>query len=215
MKKNLLRRFWDFIWNDNSLLSWVVSIFLTLFLIYFVIYPGASLILDSDYPVVAIISTSMEHSLNSNDNGYFMCGVLFQRYFRPDFDRWWSICGDWYEEEVNISKSDFKEFRFKNGLYKGDIIVSSGKNASVGDVIIFRANSPIPIIHRVVDIFEEDGERFFVAKGDNNPDVNEGIGEHKIHEDNVLGIAKMRIPYLGYVRIIFSNTINFIVSFIS
>ena len=213
MKKNWLKKFWDFVWNDDSLLSWIVSVALTLFLIYFVIYPAASFALDSDYPIVAIISTSMEHSLNKNSDGYFMCGVLFQRHFRPDFDRWWSICGDWYEN-VNIFQSDFENFRFKNGLYKGDVIISSGKNPVIGDIIIFNANSNIPVIHRVVDIFEEDGERFFITKGDNNPDVNSAIGEDKISEEDVLGIAKFRIPYLGYLRIFFSNTINFIVSFI-
>jgi len=60
----------------------------------------------------------------------------------------------WYEEN-NITKEQFKEFSYKNGLNKGDIIfVWSRSEYKKGDVIIFEPNmdatAKYPIMHRLV-----------------------------------------------------------------
>ena len=57
--------------------------------------------------------------------------------------------------------------------YRGDIIVIKGadpKNIEVGDIVVYkRPYQDIPIVHRTINIVEEDGTLYFVTKGDNNP----------------------------------------------
>ncbi|MFT4261095.1 MAG: signal peptidase I [Candidatus Woesearchaeota archaeon] len=203
---NWLKKFWKFLWHDDSFLSWVTLAIIVFVMFKFVLYPLSGVIFGTSLPVVAVISESMEHRVNIDDNGVnYMCGISFSRSNREvTFDRWWAICGSWYEQNTDITKEEFSEFRFSNGFNKGDIIFARGKNSEdieVGDVIIFATNQPVPIIHRVIEIFEEDGDLFFATKGDNNADVNRAIGEHRIHEDNVLGVASFRVPWLGYFRV--------------
>ena len=75
-KKSLLSKIWYFIWEDDSLASWLVNIVLAFLLVKFIIYPGLGLLLSTDYPVVAVISGSMTHDgitfpgfLNSDRTG--------------------------------------------------------------------------------------------------------------------------------------------------
>lgn len=63
------KKIWKFIWHDDSLLSWIVNIVIAFILVKFVIYPGLGLILQTTYPVVAVVSSSMEHN--------------------EDFEKWW------------------------------------------------------------------------------------------------------------------------------
>lgn len=203
---NWLKRAWKFLWHDDSILSWIALTIIVFVLFKFVLYPLSGVVFGTSLPVVAVISESMEHRVNIDDDGVnYMCGISFMRSNREvTFDRWWAICGSWYEENTAIDKEEFSEFRFSNGFNKGDIIFATGKKSEdieVGDVIIFATSQPVPIIHRVIDIKTEENTSFFVTKGDNNADVNRAIGEDRIHEDNVLGVAKYRVPWLGYFRV--------------
>ena len=51
---NILKKTWHFIWEDDSLLSWIVNIVLAIVLIKFIIYPGLGLVLGTGFPVVAV-----------------------------------------------------------------------------------------------------------------------------------------------------------------
>lgn len=202
--KKALYKFWDFLWNDDSMLSWLLNILLAFVLIKFIVYPGLGLILQTNYPVVAVVSESMHHE--------------------GDFDSWWDNGGSWYEQN-NIQKETFAEFPFKNGFNKGDIMVLYGKkakNIQIGDTIVFISGKPDPIIHRVVIKNEDDpSDPVFTTKGDNyktNPfpigsqfhKVNSLVGaidETQIKESQILGTAFFRIPYLGYIKIGFVELI--------
>ena len=59
---NILKKTWHFIWEDDSVWSWIVNIILAIVLIKFIIYPGLGLVLGTSYPIVAVVSDSMEHS---------------------------------------------------------------------------------------------------------------------------------------------------------
>jgi len=100
--------------------------------------------------------------------------------------------------------------------YRGDIIVIKGidpRDIMVGDIVVYkRPYQDIPIVHRAVQIIEEDGSLYFVTKGDNNPFEDSyfengtklpGIPEHAI-----LGKSIMKIPKLGYVTIFFKRLIG-------
>ena len=85
-------------------------------------------------------------------------------------------------------------------FYKGDMIIVFGeKNIKLGDIVVF--DSPdlkYPIIHRVVEI-KNNG---VITKGDNNPISDEGRWG-TIPFDNIYGKAMLKIPLLGWVKILF------------
>ena len=183
--KTVLKKTWYFIWEDDSVLSWIVNIILAFILIKFLVYPGLGLVLGgTSHPIVAVVSSSMEHD--------------------GSFDMWWEMHEGFYDN-YNISKDGFMEFPFENGFNKGDIMVlyrSPPESIDVGDVIVFKANRPDPIIHRVVKKWEDDGYHF-QTKGDHNPASIRTfqLDETDIQEENLVGEAVVRIPLLGWVKI--------------
>ncbi|MBI2499399.1 signal peptidase I [Candidatus Woesearchaeota archaeon] len=173
------RKIWNFIWHEDSILSWIVNIILALVIVKFLIYPGLGLIFNTNYPLVAVVSGSMEHN-------------------QRNFDEWWSVNGNWYEKN-NITKEQFEKFRFKNGFNKGDIMVLFGsKNVKVGDVIVYTSTNTYPIIHRVVKINQDSS---FIMKGDHNSDKD------PTSVSSSVGKAVIRIPLLGYIKILFIDYI--------
>lgn len=184
--KSVLKKLWYFIWEDNSIWSWLVNLVLAFVLIKFIVYPGLGFLLSTTHPVVAVVSESMTH----NDN----------------FDGWWGKAGSWYSER-RISKSAFEKFPLKNGFDKGDIMVLKGKkpeNIKVGDVVVFWSSKRDPIIHRVVKKWQENDVYYFQTKGDNNPGMlkTPAVDETKISQEQVVGNAVIKIPLLGWVKII-------------
>ena len=176
------KRAYDFVVHDDSIWSWLVNLVLAFIIVKFIIYPTLALILGSSLPLVAVISGSMEHE-----------GL--------GFDQWWEQNGYWYEER-NITKEMFKEYKFKNGFNKGDVMVLMGAdNIQIGDVLVY--NSPshnYPIIHRVTYINELD----FVIKGDNNDIQDPSL----VNQDQVIGRAVLRIPYIGWIKIWFTQILG-------
>ena len=144
---------------------------------------------------MAVVSNSMEHN-----------GMVF--------DEWWGENKGWYIEN-GIAKEKFSSFHLKNGFYKGDIMVLLGKKAEsldVGDVIVFQSAKPDPIIHRIVKKWEEDGKYYFKTKGDNNKDSIKGslVDETRIGEDRIIGKAVIKVPLLGWIKIIFVEILKLI-----
>lgn len=67
-----------------------------------------------------------------------------------------------------------------------------------GDVIIFRPNGDYtekPIIHRAMYLTEEG----YITKGDNNPGCDQPGRINPVKEEWVVGVARFRIPYIGYI----------------
>lgn len=179
--KEILKKTWHFIWHEDSLLSWIVNIILAFIIVKFLIYPGLGLLFGTGYPVVAVVSGSMEHD--------------------GSFDDWWNSQKDFYEN-YNISKDEFNEFKFKNGFSMGDImILVKADDIKVGDVIVFRGSVKDPIIHRVVKVSE-----VIQTKGDHNPTSRND--EMNIAKQNIYGRAVFRIPYLGWIKLLFVRLIN-------
>ncbi len=197
--KRTLKKVWHFIWEDNSVWSWIVNIALAFVLIKYVVYPGLGFLLSTSHPVVAVVSESMEHNSNFND--------------------WWEKSGKWYESN-SIMKDNFIGFPSKNGFNKGDIMVLKGKNPEnimVGDIVVFWSARKDPIIHRVVKKWQENGIYYFQTKGDNyrtNPVSisNMVLDETRISQEKIVGNAVLRIPFLGYIKIWFVDAISFLSS---
>lgn len=101
----------------------------------------------------------------------------------------------------------------KPTLERGDLLViqaRSEENIVLGDIIVFWTTwyPDSPIVHRVVEIIEDqDGERRFVTKGDNNPSNDRGT---RTIED-LLGVVILRISYIGQVSLFLHTTVGFLV----
>jgi len=220
-----LRRFWHFIWEDNSIWSWIANIILAFLIIRFLVYPGLGFMLGTTHPIVAVVSNSMEHDSQG-------------------FSAWFDQRSYFYQQ-YGISKEGFKGFDMMNGFNKGDIIFLMGKKPDeldIGDIIVFKAMKfdasagklyPVDIIHRVIRKWKQDDKYYFQTKGDRNPYsiesyINRTTGEFLnpiyknstdalalldetlVNEDNIVGKASFRVPWLGWVKLAFSETVSFL-----
>ncbi|HYD03405.1 MAG TPA: signal peptidase I [Alphaproteobacteria bacterium] len=199
--KYYARETWNFLWHEDSVWSWMASILIAFVLIKFLLYPAVGLYLGTELPVVAVISESMSHD--------------------GSFDEWWAspaLCMDgnvqrmctqeeWYSQR-GITKEEFKNFRMSDGFNKGDIIILKGitfEELQVGDILVYDTKLSYPVIHRVVaktDVIE--------TKGDHNQNqlLDAKINERYISKDDIIGIAWVKIPYLGYVKILFAQLVQ-------
>lgn len=187
--KKILASVWHFIWEDNSILSWVVNVVLAFILIKFVVYPGLGFIFQTESPVVAVVSKSMEHSTG-------------------DFDDWWQGKARQYSQ-FNITKNDFENFTLQGGFKKGDLMLLRGVNPEKlkpGEIIVFKGGETDPIIHRVVTKTKIGEQYIFSTIGDNNN--NQLTYERNITEERIVGKTILRIPFLGYVKIAFTSIVS-------
>ena len=193
--QKFFKKVWYFLWESNSIWSWIANIIIAFVLIKFIVYPGLGLALSTSHPIVAVVSGSMEHD--------------------GDFDEWWNsfaICQrrtctqkEFYNS-YNITKEQFLSFKYKNGFNIGDIMVLKGipsENIQTGDIIVFNIYRPDPIIHRTIKKWQENDEYYFQTKGDHNLESisSTSLNETKISSDQLIGKAVFRIPYLGWIKI--------------
>lgn len=174
-----LKQFWHFLKQDTWP-SFFVSLILIVIAIKFIFFPLLSAISSAPLPLVVVESCSMYHA--------------------TPFDGWWERNRGWYEAR-NITNKDFKQFPLKNGLNKGDIVIVWGRGAlKQGDIIIFKAETRYPIIHRII------AEQPRATKGDNNPD--QLPFERAIADEDVMGKAAARIPALGWIKLVFFEALK-------
>lgn len=169
-----IKKFWQFLKKDTWQ-SWFVSLILAVVLIKFLFFPFLSLVTGSSLPLVVVESCSMYHE--------------------SKFDSWWEKNSEWYEGK-NITREDFENYPIKGGLNKGDIVFIVGRGGyNEGDVIVFNANRKYPLIHRIV------GSEPINTKGDHNPDQIDI--EKSVSEDEIIGKAFFKVPYIGWVKLVF------------
>ena len=86
----------------------------------------------------------------------------------------------------------------KKYMEKGDVVFieklnnKEKKNLKVGEILIFKYDNKI-VAHRIHEIVESDNSRYFITKGDNNDQVDNGV----IYEKNIIGKVNFRIKYIG------------------
>ena len=118
--KKIWKKTWWFIWESDSIWSWIVNIILAFVIIKFLVYPGLGFVMQTSHPIVAVVSGSMEHKtvhpcmmrsgagcLEVNKEYYEMCGNIFEKKQKVDFDFFWETCGSWYEDNTDITKEEF------------------------------------------------------------------------------------------------------------
>ena len=189
--KNFSKKFWYLLWKDDSFKGWAFSIIFFFVFIKFIFFPFLSLATGTVLPLAIVESCSMHHQ-----------GMLFS-----NFDNWWEKHETKYNN-LDIEKQDFSGGflnKFKRGFTKGDILFIIGvkpEKLKVGDIIIFEANQQNPVIHRIINIEEENGELIFSTIGDNN---NRQLNfEKNIKEEVIIGKAVFRVvPFIGWGKLIF------------
>ena len=67
------------------------------------------------------------------------------------------------------------------------------KKLEIGQVIVYE-NERKMIVHRIVDLFYQDGTLVFQTKGDNNEEAD----THYVKINHVKGAVRYRMPYIGY-----------------
>jgi len=191
-KQNPLAKFWNFVWNGNSIWSWIVSILLIFVIVKFIFFPILSLTFATSLPLVVVESSSMHHP------GSFVGNVIGTQNV---FNIWWENSKDWYIKN-NINKEEAEKWSLRTGLEKGDIVIISGwKPSKNGDIIVFDGNAKHPIIHRVINVSQLQGKTIYSTKGDNNP--SQLATEKQISEDQIIGKAVFVIPKIGYLKLFF------------
>lgn len=150
--------------EEKSVLSWLANLAIAFIIIKFLVYPGLGLLFGTGLPVVAVVSSSMDHGAIDNA----ICGNQVTDY-KSNLNGYWATCGAWYEQH-NITKEQFSTFHYTNGFNKGDIMVVFGRTTiRQGDVIVYEAGQNYPIIHRVTTVRNENNQTFYSTKGDHNP----------------------------------------------
>lgn len=215
--KKEVKRFWKWLWHSESIWSYIVFLILVFILVKFILLPGLGLVFGTTLPMAIVESSSMEHyslhyctAYNSvtgeclkKSQDYEICGKTFSKFQSFNLEEYWQECGKWYEDK-NITQEQFSNFPLKKGFRKGDLVIIFGKrDISLGDVIIFDSGKGTPIIHRVISLNPLE------TKGDHNsgqliPGNNlNNINEIGIKQEQVIGTAVFRIPYIGWVKLFF------------
>lgn len=202
-----VKKFWNYIWHDDSILSYVLNFAFAFVFIKYLLFPGLGFVLNNDFPVVAIVSGSMEHKIVNN----IICDkkITNVESMNLNFDEWWYYCGDYYKNNFNLTSDDLKSYPYTNGLNIGDVMILYGKaykDINVGDILVFIPQDKLdsdlpklglekgdsfffktegPVIHRVVKKWQDDdGVYHFQTKGDHNP-MSGARSTGRVMENNV------------------------------
>ena len=98
----------------------------------------------------------------------------------------------------------------EDSIMPGDLILTKEIDTlelKDGDVISFRTNKYTVITHRIIDIVEDEGERKYYTKGDNNDTADSNI----VCNNQIEGIYRYRIPKLGNIAIYLQKPIGIII----
>ena len=197
--KKFWKKLWFILWKDNSLKGWIFSIIFLFVFIKFIFFPILGLVTGTALPLAIVESCSMHHQ-----------GNVFSNY-----DKWWERHEDKYQA-LEITKEDFQGglSKFRRGFTKGDIlflIKAKPERLKIGNIVAFNSGTRnVPVIHRIIDIKQENGEFIFTTIGDNNVQIltksnnDLGVDEREIKSEQLVGKAAFRIvPYLGWGKLIF------------
>ncbi len=83
----------------------------------------------------------------------------------------------------------------------GDVVIIAKVPADVikeGDIIQFRKEEKITVMHRVIEIQETEGAKFFITKGDDNAEPD----KDPVIPQNVVGKHVLTIPKIGWASIV-------------
>jgi len=162
----------------RGLLRDFVELVLMLGILYFLFSGAMTLALRTDSYWVAVVSQSMKHD------------------------------GDAWRQYYTSNGVDPSGFPIQGGFERGDLLILQGLGSfvdlKVGDVVVLDEGSGvIPLVHRVVSIWFEDGSPRFMTKGDANS--TSLLIEKLNRPEQIIGKAIFVIPKLGHVSLWFQG----------
>lgn len=96
-----------------------------------------------------------------------------------------------------------------NLICRGDVVIVKKLskediyNLKVNEIIQYKYDSHV-VIHRIIKIIDNDGERLFVTKGDYNSTPD----KEPVKVEQVVGVVNIKVPLIGYPAVWFSETIK-------
>lgn len=91
-----------------------------------------------------------------------------------------------------------------------DTRVTKDEDLKIGDIITFYSNTidtgGYTVTHRIEDIYESNGTKYYTTKGDNNIDADSGI----ITIDNIVGKCRFIIPSIGKMQMFITSRAGWI-----
>ncbi|MDO8538333.1 MAG: hypothetical protein Q7S21_05600 [archaeon] len=203
----------------DEAIDWIVYLISALVFAY-LIYAIFGLILNTNAPMVIVVSGSMEPV-------YFRGDVVVLQGKNIE-----KIQGQEVVVNENLAGKHFDEFaspirgRVDDNFETIAVEFNNGKRIDLnekGDIIVyFSAERAEPIIHRVVAKIQANDGIFFLTKGDsvNNPFLDEEVcgilpdstkaycvTPYPIKAEEVQGTALFKIPWIGYVKLLFFDDI--------
>lgn len=97
-------------------------------------------------------------------------------------------------------------------IHKGDLVLTKmidPKKLKKKDVIAFRDAENTVTTHRIIDIIEKEGKKYFITKGDNNNTQDKNLVEF----EDVEGIYIARFPSLGSMMKSLSDPVTILIIF--
>ena len=97
----------------------------------------------------------------------------------------------------------------KPTLNEGDIVfVKETNKIKENDIIAFREGNAV-ITHRVFEVYKENGEEYYITKGDANTDTDQNL----LAKEKVEGKYSFKIPFLGLIILFLQKPIGIITLF--
>jgi signal peptidase I len=195
-----MRRIWKML--NEGWFGTVFQVVLGVLIAYFA-YKLLGLILHTPTPLVAVVSTSMQHE-NEETTHYSQL-----------------------EKYLGYNRSYIDSWPISSGFGRGDMLIIVGSdNYEIGDVIVYRASSVSnkevcklpsqqppalptdPIIHRII---YKNPDGTYQTKGDAN--LIQFSYECRIRKEQIYGKAILfPIPKLGYPKIILTEMLEMLVT---
>ena len=138
-------------------------------------------------------------SRDYNKKRFFLLGIPFILifclvYFVSGYFKYYAI--------AIASGSMYPEFN------RGSVVVIEQTNdkyanynkLTEGEIIAYKYENSI-IVHRLIRIVETKDEIFYYTKGD----ANNNEDNYPIRKENIIGIVRIKIPYIGYPTVWFSE----------
>ena len=97
----------------------------------------------------------------------------------------------------------------KPTLNEGDIVfVKESKEIQENDIIAFREQNSV-VTHRVFEVYKENGEDYYITKGD----ANSGTDTRLLSISDVEGKYVFKIPFVGRIILFLQKPVGIIVLF--
>ena len=172
--KVLVRRF-----LGHKTVHGALEFLLMLGIIYFAFTGIVTLVLRTDSYWMGVTSQSMIHKDNHSWRQYYLNKGI-----------------------------DPSTFSIQGGFERGDLLIVQGVGSfseiKIGDVVVMdQGSGVIPLVHRVVAIWEDDGSFRFMTKGDAN--TSSLFTELSNRPEQIVGKVILVIPKLGYISLWFQG----------